>query len=258
MRKIIVAGNWKMNKDLHETKLFIEKLSHFSQGKDFGHCEIVIAPPFLFLDRANGMCEQTPIRLSAQNVNDNEQGAYTGEISAAMLKSVGISYCIIGHSERRAYYGETNEIINKKAQILRNHRIMPIICVGETLAQREADQTQAVVLEQLEKCFRDLDLEVDPNTVIAYEPVWAIGTGKTATPEQAQEVHALIRSFLKEHYSDVVAERISLLYGGSVKPDNFKELLEQNDIDGGLIGGASLDADSFISMIQTAHEYTER
>lgn len=258
MRKIIIAGNWKMNKDLHDTKIFVEKLVHFAQGKDFGHCEIIVAPPFLFLDRLNGMCEASPIRLAAQNVNDNEQGAYTGEVSVAMLKSVGISYCIIGHSERRAYYHESNELINKKAHILRNHRIMPIICVGETLEQREANLTEQVVLEQMEKCFLDIDLEMDPSVVVAYEPVWAIGTGRTASPAQAQEVHGLIRSWLKEHYSEVVADRISILYGGSVKPDNFRELLEQPDVDGGLIGGASLDIDSYISMIQTACEYAAR
>jgi triosephosphate isomerase (TIM) len=258
MRKIIVAGNWKMNKDLYETKIFVEKLSKFSQGRDFGHCEIVIAPSFLFLDRVQSMSDETPIRLAAQNVNDNEQGAFTGEVSASMLKSVGISYCIIGHSERRAYYHETNELINTKAQILRKHRIMPILCVGETLEQREADLTKSIVVNQLENCLKDLDLDLDPSLVIAYEPVWAIGTGKTATPEQAQEVHALIRSWLKEHYSEIVADRISILYGGSVKPDNFKELLEQVDIDGGLIGGASLDIDSYIHMIETACTYTAR
>jgi triosephosphate isomerase (TIM) len=258
MRKIIVAGNWKMNKDIYETNTFVEKLSNFSQGRDFGHCEIVIAPPYPFLDNVYFQTKETPIRLAAQNVNENEQGAYTGEVSAAMLKSVGISYCIVGHSERRAYYGETNELIYVKAEILRKHRIMPIICVGETLEQREAGQTESIVINQLNKCIKNLDLELDPSIVIAYEPVWAIGTGRTATPEQAQEVHALIRSWLEKHFSSTVSDRISILYGGSVKPDNFKELLEQPDIDGGLIGGASLDIESYILMIETACEYAAR
>ncbi len=258
MRKIIIAGNWKMNKDLHEANSFMERLSEFSQARDFGPCEIVVAPPYPFLNSIHFLTKDTPILLAAQNVNDKEQGAYTGEVSAAMLKTVGISYCIIGHSERRAYYGETNELIHLKAKILRKHRIMPIICVGETLEQREADLTESIVINQLDNCINDLDLELDPTIVIAYEPVWAIGTGKTATPEQAQEVHALIRSWLETQYSSMVADRISILYGGSVKPDNFRELLEKPDIDGGLIGGASLDIESYIVMIDIACEYTKR
>lgn len=186
-------------------------------------------------------------------MNDHDSGAYTGEISAPMLNSMDIPYCIIGHSERRKYYHETDEMINTKLKQLHANEIVPILCIGETLVEREKDITKDVIISQLEGGLKGVS--ISDNVVIAYEPVWAIGTGKTATPEQAQEIHSLIRNWLTEEYSVKVSENTSILYGGSMKPENVKELLQQSDIDGGLIGGAALDVSKFSQIVQTAMEF---
>jgi len=210
----------------------------------------VICPPFTNLTEVAKIVQGTNIGLSAQNIYWEDSGAYTGEISSPMLKELGCQYVIIGHSERRAYFGETNETVNKKIKAALAHNLTPIVCVGEVLEQRENGKTFDVVKDHV---FRALEgiLEADAKKIIiAYEPVWAIGTGKTATPEQAQEVHAFIRGLLKELYNEEVASAIRIQYGGSVKPDNAKDLLAKEDIDGALVGGASLKIDSFVKIIQ--------
>ncbi|MCF7859407.1 MAG: triose-phosphate isomerase [Candidatus Cloacimonetes bacterium] len=250
MRRTIIAGNWKMNKLFPEVEDFLFELSENLEAKDLGKIDVIICPPSLYMEIATDVAVDSKFYIGAQNVNDKDLGAYTGEISACMLDSMDIDYCIIGHSERREYYSETNEMINAKVKRLQENAIVPIICVGETLEQREQGITQDVILEQLNGAFKDIRIE--ENVIIAYEPVWAIGTGKTATPEQAQEVHFLIRNWIRENYSPLTADNLSILYGGSMKPANTAELLMQPDIDGGLIGGSSLDISQFTQMIDTA------
>ncbi len=214
------------------------------------HCEIIVAPPFTALKLVADRLESSNIQVAAQDVCEvSEFGARTGEVNAAMLRDVGCRYVIIGHSERRQYYGETNERINQKIMAALDGQLTPIVCVGETLQEREAGREHAVVQTQLWEGLSRLTVDTLPRIIIAYEPVWAIGTGKTATPEVAQAMHAFIRRILAEQFSPSVAERVRILYGGSVKPDNIKQLMREADIDGALVGGASLKAESFAQIV---------
>lgn len=251
MRKKFVAGNWKMYKDKSETLELISELKA-KLNTSIPDVEIAICPPYTSLELASELIKNSPIRLGAQNMHSEIDGAYTGEISAKMLKSFGVEYVILGHSERRTYFKETDEFINQKIRRAIEFDLRPIFCLGETLEERENGKTFEVVDNQLTKglfSISRIDLE---KIVIAYEPVWAIGTGKTATPEQAQEVHAFLRKKISEIYDTEVASRIKILYGGSVKPENARDLFMQPDIDGGLIGGACLKADSFYQIILAA------
>lgn len=257
MKKVLVAGNWKMYKDYASAETFIKELVQWSNQTISTNTEILICAPFVYLDALKKLTVATPIKIGAQNVSHEEQGAFTGEIAAAMLASINIDYCIIGHSERRQYYFETNSLIQKKYLRLLEHNIQPIVCIGESLAQREHNETKQVIINQMQEIFSGISQDNMQNLIIAYEPIWAIGTGKTATPEIAQEVHSFIRSWLVEHCNPTIADQTTILYGGSVKPDNLKSLLLEDDIEGGLIGGASLSCKDFISMIEIAESYTK-
>ena len=250
MRTPIIVGNWKLNKTIHEAVLLVTSLR--SMVADVTDVEIVVAPVFTGLAAAAGALSGGNIRLAAQDVFWADSGAFTGEVSPRMLKDVGCEYVIIGHSERRQYFGETNENVNRKAKASHAHGLIPIICTGETLAEREVGKTAVVVKEQLLNGIAGLSAAQIIRTVIAYEPVWAIGTGLNATPAQAQEVHALIRLLLSETYSDDVAYQVRIQYGGSVKPDNAATLIAQSDVDGALVGTASWDAESFAQIIKAA------
>ena len=250
MRKKVIAGNWKMNMNLHQSQKLVSEIIN-GLGKD-NKVEVIVCPPFTSLSEVNSLLKGTQVKLGAQNMYYEESGAYTAEISADMLKSVGCEYVILGHSERRVIFNESDELINKKIKFAIAKGIKPIFCIGELLEQRESGDTMKVVSSQIEKGLEGITPEQMKNIIIAYEPVWAIGTGKTATPEQAQEVHSFIRELVAKKYSSSVAENIVIQYGGSVKPDNAGELLSQNDIDGALVGGACLKADSFLSIIASA------
>ncbi len=252
MRDIIIAGNWKMNKNRQETKDFAEQVAGYSTRLDLPAVRILIAPPYPFLCEAISITENSPVAVAAQEVSYRHNGAFTGEVSAAMLSSIQVPYCIIGHSERRQYHHETDANVKERMQRLFEHQITPIVCIGETLGQRDAGETAKVVLNQLQGCFAGIEPADSGKVIVAYEPVWAIGTGRTATPQQAQEVHHLIRQWFANNYKADIATGLHILYGGSVRPDNIMELLSQADIDGGLIGGASLDFEQFTTMIQTA------
>lgn len=254
MRKIYIAANWKMNKNKAEALAFIQQLNSFNQSYSKPKVEQIICPPSLYLDTLITNRTNQNIKLGAQNCSEQNNGAYTGEISVQMLADITSEYCIIGHSERRQYYGETDELIQKKYLKLKEKQICSIICIGENLSERENNQTIQVISKQLSAIFKDLTLDSNFNFVIAYEPVWAIGTGKTASPEMAQEVHKFIREWFIKHYSKEIAELVPILYGGSAKPDNLKSLLLQEDIDGGLIGGAALDIKSYTEMLIIAGE----
>lgn len=244
MRTPIMAGNWKMVKTEAEAVDFARKLVPLV--KDVSDRQIIIFPNTTCLSKICDVTCSTNIGIGGQNIHWEDQGAFTGETSAKMLKGVGCKYVLIGHSERRQYFGETDETVNKKLLKALNEKLSPIVCVGETLEQREAGDTMKVVEKQIKGAIKDLAIKDWDNIVIAYEPVWAIGTGKTATPEQAQEVHAAIRKMLPKE----VAEKTRILYGGSVKPANVKDIMAQPDIDGGLVGGASLKVDSFEQLIK--------
>ncbi len=248
MRKPIIAGNWKMNKTVGEAQELVRAL----KGKvaNVTDVEIVVAPVFTALSAVARAMKGSSIKLAAQDMYWEAEGAFTGEVSPLMLKDVGCEYVIIGHSERRTYFSETNGTVNKKVKAAHAHSLMPIVCVGERLEERESGITKDVVKDHVVNGLADITEDQILNTVIAYEPVWAIGTGKTATPEQAQEVHGFIRGLLAEIYSSDVAEAVRIQYGGSVKPNNIVQLMAQPDIDGGLIGGASLDADSFAQIVR--------
>jgi len=250
MRKKIIAGNWKMNNDLNESQNLVSGIINGLGSDD--KCDVIICPPFTALNDVNLLIKDTQVKLGAQNMYYEDSGAYTGEISVSMLKSVGCEFVILGHSERRAIFGETDEIINKKIKKAIESGLKAIFCIGETLSQRENGETNDVVRIQVIRGLQDISGQDLKNIVIAYEPIWAIGTGKTATPEQAQGVHSFIRDLIKENYSNESAEEIIIQYGGSVKPDNAVTLLSQTDIDGALVGGACLKADSFLSIIAAA------
>ena len=256
MRPYIIAGNWKMNKNFEEADDFLYQLTEYVDENEekLEGIDIVIASPYLYLEMATDYSENRPMYISAQNVSENEQGAYTGEISADMLESLDVGYCIVGHSERRKYYNETDKSVNLKIQQLQKNNIVPIVCIGESEEQRASGDTEKVLLTQLNGAFENILFHEDQPILIAYEPIWAIGTGKTATPEIAQETHAVIRNWLKEKYDQSISERVPILYGGSVKPGNIQELLSQKDIDGALIGGASLKIEDYTEMVNIAME----
>ncbi|MHB1685988.1 MAG: triose-phosphate isomerase [Ignavibacteriaceae bacterium] len=251
MRSKVIAGNWKMNNDLTESQNLISKLIE-GIGSEKINCDVIICPPFTSLSLSASLIKGSMIKLGAQNMYFEESGAFTGEVSASMLKSVGCEFVILGHSERRTIFGETDAIINKKIKKALSSGLKPIFCVGETLQERESGVTNSIIKRQVNEGLKDLTEKDLETIIIAYEPVWAIGTGRTATPEQAQEVHNFIRSLISDKFSTASAEKMVIQYGGSVKPDNAKELLSQKDIDGALVGGACLKADSFIGIIKAA------
>jgi len=251
MRKQFIAGNWKMFKNLVETAELIKSLE-VQLGALDSKVTVAVCPPFTSLAIAANMLKGSTIRLGSQNMSQYDEGAYTGEVSWKMLKSVGCEYVILGHSERRQYFGETNELINEKARKALANGLKTIICVGETLDQREKGVTTQIITTQIKSVLTGIGLHDMENVTIAYEPVWAIGTGKNATPVQAQEVHQAIRKLIGQLYSWAVAERVIIQYGGSVKPENARDLLSQQDIDGALVGGACLKAGSFAAIIRAA------
>jgi len=251
MRKKIVAGNWKMNKSFFEAEELIADIAEALEEIDLNNTEVVVCPPFVYLEMATDIAEECDIKVGGQNVNDNESGAYTGEISASMLASLEVDYCIIGHSERRKYFSENNAFLKRKVDAVLNHDIRPIFCCGELLAEREAGHHFDIVRIQLEESLFHLSSEQFRQVVVAYEPVWAIGTGVNASPEQAQEMHAFIRQLIAGKYDIAVANETSILYGGSCNAKNAEELFAQKDVDGGLIGGASLKSEEFIQIIQS-------
>ena len=247
MRKNIVAGNWKMNKTLQEGIELAKELNQIL-STETPHCDVIICTPFIHLASVTPLVDAAKIGVGAENCADKESGAYTGEVSAAMVKSTGAQYVILGHSERRAYYHETIETLAEKVKLALANGLKVIFCIGEVLEEREANRQNEVVAAQLASVF-SLTAQDFANIILAYEPVWAIGTGKTATPEQAQEMHAYIRSLIAKNYGNQVAEDTSILYGGSCKPSNAKELFANPDVDGGLIGGAALKAADFKGII---------
>ncbi len=250
MRKKIIAGNWKMNNDLNESQSLVSGIISGLGNDD--KCEVIVCPPFTSLNEVHSLVKDSPVKLGAQNMFYEESGAYTGEISASMLKSVGCEYVILGHSERRTIFGESDEWINKKIKKAIESGLKVIFCIGETLAQREEGETDTVVKNQIINGLQNVTSENLKTITIAYEPIWAIGTGKTALPGQAQQVHTFIRNLIGEIYSNESADNLIIQYGGSVKPDNAASLLSQPDIDGALVGGACLKPDSFLSIIASA------
>ncbi|MBD3203864.1 triose-phosphate isomerase [Candidatus Woesearchaeota archaeon] len=245
MRRPFIAANWKMNKTLNEAKNFANEFKELV--KDVSDTDILVCVPYTLLCSMKNELKGTNINIGAENVFYEDSGAYTGEISALMIKDFA-EFVIVGHSERRKYFGETNDIVNKKIKKALEHDLKVVFCIGETLEKREKGITKEIVGKQVREGLSGL--EVISEITIAYEPVWAIGTGKTATPEQAQEMHSFIRDLLEELFGEDAAEKTRILYGGSVKPHNVKELMEKQDIDGGLVGGASLDAESFSKIVK--------
>ncbi|GAA0589331.1 triose-phosphate isomerase [Virgibacillus siamensis] len=248
MRKNVIAANWKMNKVLSEANQFADAVVDKVPADD--NVEAIVCAPFPFLPALVEKTKGSPIKIGAQNMHFEENGAFTGEVSPVMLRDLGVTHVVIGHSERRAYFAETDETVNKKTHAAFNHVLTPIICVGETLEQREANETKDHIENQVRKALEGLTDEQTASVIIAYEPIWAIGTGKTASSEDANEVCTHIRSVLKEITSEDVAEKVIIQYGGSVKPANVDELLAQSDIDGALVGGASLEAESFFKLVE--------
>ncbi|HOV15239.1 MAG TPA: triose-phosphate isomerase [Spirochaetota bacterium] len=249
MRRYLIAGNWKMNNTPSEAKKFAKQL--VDSIKDMASdVDVMIAPPFTALDGVSEIIKGSVIKLGAQNLNDNEKGAFTGEVSADMLLDLGVTYVIIGHSERRSIYKETDELINKKVLFALKKGLKPVFCVGELLAEREAGKTTEIVKKQVIEGLKGVTKDDMKNLVIAYEPVWAIGTGKVATPEQAEEVHAMIRNTVKDLYDATVSNNLTIQYGGSVTPESVDGLMKKENIDGALVGGASLKADSFTRIVK--------
>ena len=247
-RRILIAGNWKMNKTSAEGTALVKEIASLLPAGNLP--EVLVCPPYLTVPAVVAAAKGTAIEVGAENVHWAESGAYTGEVSTAMLLDAGVTHVIIGHSERRQYFGETDETVNKRTAAAVKAGLTAVVCVGETLAEREAGETGAVIDRQTRKALEGLDAAAMAKIVIAYEPVWAIGTGKTATDDQAQEVHAQIRAILKDLFGEATAESVRILYGGSMKPANAAGLLAQKDIDGGLIGGAALKAPDFIEIIK--------
>ena len=249
MRRKVIAGNWKMNNDVKGTQNLLSKLSSGLSMENL-NCDVIVCPPFTSLFEAQQLLKDTKIKIGAQNMYYESSGAFTGEISASMLKSVGCEYVILGHSERRTIFGENDEIINKKIKKAIESGLKPIFCIGELLEEREAGITKKIIEKQVKSGLNDISSEEMTRIIIAYEPVWAIGTGKTASPEQAEEVHEFIRNLIKEKYGISISEKIVIQYGGSVNSNNARDLLFQENIDGALVGGASLKVDSFIGIVQ--------
>lgn len=249
MRKKIVAGNWKMNKTLQEGLDLAKGLDEVL-AKEKVNCQVIIGTPFIHLASVCAAIDTAKIGVAAENCADHVSGAYTGEVSAAMVKSTGADYVILGHSERRAYYGETPEMLKTKVRLALDNGLTPIFCIGEVLEERKAGKHFDVVKAQVEGSLFDLSAEDFSKIILAYEPVWAIGTGETATPGQAEEIHAYIRQVIADKYGKQVADDCSILYGGSCKPSNAKELFANPDVDGGLIGGASLKVEDFMGIVR--------
>lgn len=252
MRTKIVAGNWKMNKNAAEAKALASEVLALHAAEVKNTATVILCVPFPFLALTKEQTATSRIAIGAQNCSEHESGAYTGEVSASMLKSLGIPYVILGHSERRQYFHETGVQLAKKIDRALAHQLIPIFCCGEPLEVREQGGHESLVRQQVREGLFHLSAEAVAGIVIAYEPVWAIGTGKTATTQQAQDMHAVIRKELASHYGEAVAQRIPILYGGSVKPDNARELFACPDVDGGLVGGASLKARDFVDIIKGA------
>ncbi|MBD5192441.1 MAG: triose-phosphate isomerase [Bacteroidales bacterium] len=248
MRKNIVAGNWKMNTTLQEGVALAKEVNEALKGAT-PKCDVIICVPFTHLASINAEIDQNKLGLGAENCADHKSGAYTGEVSASMVASTGATYVILGHSERRQYYGETSETLREKLALAFENNLTPIFCIGEVLEERENETHFEVVKKQIEEALFNLSAEEFGKVILAYEPVWAIGTGKTATDDQAQEMHAFIRSVIAEKYGKEVADNTSILYGGSCKPSNAAALFAKPDVDGGLIGGASLDCASFMGIV---------
>jgi triosephosphate isomerase (TIM) len=253
MRSFFIAGNWKMNAGPRDADKLSKGIHDRLTGKNL-KSDVVVCPPFVSLQVAVNNLKDTTVKIGAQNVHFEDNGAYTGEVSTAMLKESGCDYVILGHSERREYFGDTDEIIAKKVKKAIDDGLNVIFCVGEKLEERKQDKHQKVVMDQIKAVIDHLTEEDASQLTIAYEPVWAIGTGETATPEQAQEMHLFIRNFMKELWSTERLSDVRILYGGSMKPANAEELLKQQDVDGGLIGGASLDAESFSAIVDIAEK----
>ena len=249
MRKNIVAGNWKMNTTLQEGLALAKGLEEALKGKTL-KCDVIVGTPFIHLASVAAAIDTNMVGVAAQNCADHDKGAYTGEVSAAMVASTGAKYVILGHSERRQYYGETAETLKTKVNLALANGLTPIFCIGEVLAEREAGKHFDVVDEQVKDALFDLSAEDFAKLVIAYEPVWAIGTGKTATADQAQEIHAHIRKTLASKYGQEIADNCTILYGGSMNAENAKELVAKPDVDGGLIGGASLSVEKFLPIVE--------
>jgi triosephosphate isomerase len=252
MRKTIIAGNWKMYKTVSQAIELANGLKRELFDLDSENIDIVICPPYTALSETAEVVYQSNIKLGAQDMYWQDEGAFTGEVSGMMLKDVGAAYVVIGHSERRQYFGETNESVNKKVKAALKNSLLPIMCVGETLNEREQGKTFDVVKDHLENGLKEMGDEDVLKITVAYEPVWAIGTGKTATPQQAQEVQKYIRDLLTKLYNKEIAQKVRIQYGGSVKPDNIETLMKQPDIDGALVGGASLDVNSFAQIVKKA------
>jgi triosephosphate isomerase len=252
MRKPFVAGNWKMNTDGNSGVSLAEDIASGSMDIAGRKVTVAVCPPFVYLGPVTNVLRSSSIAVGAQDIYFESKGAFTGEISASMLKDVGCTYVLCGHSERRHVIGETDELINRKVAAAVSGGLLPILCVGELLSEREASQTEQVITRQMKKGLAGLSAEKALAVTLAYEPVWAIGTGRTATPQQAQQVHDFIRKLLAEIYDGEAAQQIRILYGGSVKPDNAADLMGQQNIDGLLVGGASLKADDFLAIIKAA------
>jgi triosephosphate isomerase len=251
MRKQIVAGNWKMNNDLDASKSLVKKIAKGIKKEELKNTRVIVAPTFVNLAKVVKKAKKTKVEVAAQNMHFEKNGAFTGEISAEMLKSVGVEIVILGHSERREYFGETDALLAKKVDTALANKMEVIFCFGEVLEDRKSEKHFAVVESQIKNGLFHLEASAWKNIILAYEPVWAIGTGETASPEQAQEMHAFIRKIVADKYNAEVAENVSILYGGSVKPANAKEIFSKKDVDGGLIGGAALNSGDFISLVKS-------
>lgn len=252
MRTPVIAGNWKMNMTVAEAVRLVNEIRYGLRNP--GNVDVVVAPPSTAIFSVASLLKDSYIGVAAQNIHWEESGAFTGEVAAMFVKEAGADYVIIGHSERRQYFGETDETVNKKIKSALKNNLTPIVCVGETLDEREAGRADEVIKRQIADGLAGLTENEAAGLLIAYEPVWAIGTGKTATPEEAEAVHAMIRNFVAAEFSRSATDTVRILYGGSMKPSNCRELLRQPDIDGGLIGGASLKADDFIEIINGCYK----
>jgi triosephosphate isomerase len=246
MRRKLIAGNWKMYKTVSEAVALVEELKKGAAGAP---SDVLVSPPYTSLVAVVATAKGSPVGVAAQNMHFEKEGAFTGEVSATMLKDIGVTHAILGHSERRQYFAETDEGVAKKTKVALDNGLLPVSCVGETLAEREAGRTMEVVGRQVDAILGAVTADEARSVVVAYEPVWAIGTGKVATPEQAQEVHAFIRTRVVAKHGQAVADVVRILYGGSVKPDNVKGLMALPDVDGALVGGASLKAESFLKLV---------
>lgn len=251
MRTPLIAGNWKMNNNIEESLNLIQKLVESSMNDNV---DVLVCPPLTALYVVKEALNGSKIKLGAQNMHYEKSGAYTGEVSATMLKDIGVDFCLIGHSERRKYFNETDDMVNKKLKASIDYGIKPILCVGESLAEREKGIEKTIIKNQLVNAFKDIKEEDASKIVVAYEPIWAIGTGKTASSDQANEIAYFIRCTMEEIYNVQISQNMLVLYGGSVKGDNATEIMNKSDIDGALVGGASLKADEFLKIINFAHK----